>query len=641
MPVTELTENSMLFSSSGAKIVRYPDPFFDLANNYIPKNIKSLFKFCRNFFFTNSFLRNVITKLTEYPITDILYDTALEEKVKNDYDVMLNDKLKIKPFLIEIGLDYFTMGNVFISLVIPAKRFLKCSVCGEAHTIESIPYKFKNYSFYGVKCPSCKTENVLMHPQDEIVKSADNLKFVRWAPDNIDIEYNPITGSATYYYTIPNKIKNQIIAGNKTILKDIPLAFLDALKLNKKLELDKNNFYHMKYPTIAEEDMGWGKPMILPALKDIYYLQTLRRGNEAIVHEHLVPKKVISPASNGTIDPYSQMNLGQWKSEVQDQVSKWKIDPNHIAIFPIPMQYQELGGNAKMLMLTPEMRFLEETIINSLGVPLEFIKGGTSWTGSSVSLRIVENHFLTYRELLLDFLNYFLIPKLATYLNYPRIKVHFKKFKMSDDSESKQLLIQLNSSGKIDDRTLHEEFGLNHYEIKNSLNMSRTEDREEAVLNAEKQAEAQGRAQMILAKYQARAQKLAQDEIFKYKVELFEDELQKENEAIPEDPFKLIDKLSIELLNLPGNMQSQKLLELSRNMPTTYTLVLERLNQFQTEQLQGPQQIDIATVNQDLGINTPPGGTPPNQKNPGERRSDRIRPKPEKKVGNKTGEPKA
>lgn len=29
-------------------------------------------------------------------------------------------------------------------------------------------------------------------------------------------------------------------------------------------------------------------------------------------------------------------------------------------------------------MLTPEMKFLEEIIINSLGVPIEFIKGGAS-----------------------------------------------------------------------------------------------------------------------------------------------------------------------------------------------------------------------------------------------------------------------
>lgn len=641
MPVSELTA-SFLQNSRGGRVIKYPDPFFDIANNFIPANIKPLFKYCRGFFFTNSFLRNVITKLTEYPITDILYDADIEESIKKKYDVVLKDKLKIKSTLIEIGLDYFTMGNTFVSLSMPIKRFLTCTVCKESHTFEQINYKFRNYTFYAVKCPSCGAYNAEMIPHDEIIKSVDSLKIIRWAPDNINIDYNPVTGNSVYYYTIPGKIKNMILSGKKAILKDIPLTFLQALKNNKKIELDQKNFYHMKFPTLAEEDMGWGKPLIFPALKDIYYLQLLRRGNEAIVNEHLVPKKVISPASGGTIDPFTQMNLGKWKNEVTREVELWKTDPNHIAIFPIPMQYQELGGNAKMLMVTPEMRFLEETIINSLGVPLEFIKGGASWTGSSVSLRIIENHFLTYRELLLDFINYFLLPKLQSYLDLAELKVHFKEFKMSDDSESKQLFMNLNAEGKIDDKTLHEKFGLNHNEIKISLEKSRSDDREEAILTAEKQAEAQGRGLMILAKYQTRAQRIASDEAFKYRVELFEDELNKEQGEIPEDPFKVIDKIAFGLLYLPEGVQSEKLVSLSRNSPVTYSLILERLQQLRAEQESLMMtRNSIAGVNQTQGINTPPGGNPPNKKPIGTRQEDKIAPKPEKTVGNKTGEPKA
>ena len=45
---------------------------------------------------------------------------------------------------------------------------------------------------------------------------------------------------------------------------------------------------------------------------------------------------------------------------MEEQVKKWRNDPNHIGIFPIPIGYQELGGNARALMLTPEMKFLED-----------------------------------------------------------------------------------------------------------------------------------------------------------------------------------------------------------------------------------------------------------------------------------------
>lgn len=122
----------------------YPDPFFDLANNYIPKDIKKLFKYCRNFFYTNSFLRNVVSKLTEYPITDILYESDADEATRKKYDTILNKNLKIKSFLISIGLDYYTYGNAFISSFMRPKRFVKFpSEPDQLYPIEKISYKLK------------------------------------------------------------------------------------------------------------------------------------------------------------------------------------------------------------------------------------------------------------------------------------------------------------------------------------------------------------------------------------------------------------------------------------------------------------------------------------------------------------------
>ena len=116
MPVFPVTESNLTQTESNK--LAYPDPFFDLARNFIPKNIKTLFKFCRTFFYTSGFLRNVVTKLTEYPITDILYDPNTDSATREKYDIALHRKLKIKSFLIEVGLDFFTYGNCFISTTV-------------------------------------------------------------------------------------------------------------------------------------------------------------------------------------------------------------------------------------------------------------------------------------------------------------------------------------------------------------------------------------------------------------------------------------------------------------------------------------------------------------------------------------------
>lgn len=642
MPVTPYNDPDLIGSE---RIVKYPNPFFDLSANYIPKNIKTLFKYCRDFYKTNGFLNNVVTKLAEYPVTDILYDNTIDQKTEKKYNEVLHDILHIKSFLIEIGLDYFTFGNVFISTNLNTKRFLVCSACKYEHQYEDIQFKVKKFEFWGT-CPNpkCMKKDTLFSIKDEVIKSAKNFKLIRWAPENIDIIYNPITARSTYLYKIPSKVRTAILAGNRYVLQDTPVVFLEALKLKKDIELDSKNLYHFKMPALAEEDMGWGTPIVLPALRDIYYLQILRKGNEAIANEHIVPKKVIFPSSQGSIDPFQSMNLGNWRANVEGQIKKWKLDPNHIGIFPIPMGYQQLGGDAKLLNLTQEMRFIEETIINSLGIPLEFIKGGTSWTGSSISLRIVENHFLTYRELLLDFMNYFLLPKINAYLSYGEIKVKFKKFKMTDDAEAKQLSIELNAAGKISDSTLLEEFGFNSMEELEGLKRSRVIALDDAIMQAEKQADAQGKATVIMAKYQAKAEKMLADTKLLLRAEAFQSEIAKENSGMPEDPYKLIEKYAVELFNTPEPAKTQTFAELQFRAPVTASFVLAYMQNLEQEQvamqmqafqvgLQGQALAKGAAENAQAG-----GANPNNKKTVGTREQDKVKVSGEKHKGPTKGQ---
>jgi|APSaa5957512576_1039674.scaffolds.fasta_scaffold00033_95 hypothetical protein len=621
MPVRYLTENDI----DEYKGKKYPNPFFDLSQNFLPRNIKTLFKFCKTFYYTNEILRNVISKMTEYPITDIIYDTSIEPDIKELYAKAFKKEIRLKNLLIEIGLDYYTYGNCFVSAFLKQKRFLACNVCGTEAEIASMRgVKLKKFVFQAI-CEKCGHETP-MNIKDEPLTTISSLKFVRWSPENIDIDYNPISGNARYYYAMPNKIKQGILVGNMAILEDIPAVFLEALKKKKKIMLDNNNLYHFKAPTLAEEDMGWGKPRILAALRLIYYQQTLKRGNEAIANDHIVPKKLISPANTGAMDPYSMMNLGKWRANIEEQVKKWRSDPNHVGIFPIPVQYQELGGNARSLLLTPEMKFLEENVINSIGVPVEFIKGGTSWTGSSISLRIVENGFLTYREDMLDFINYFVIDKIVTLLKYPSIEIQLKKFKMSDDSQSKQLSLQLNELGALSASTLLQDFGYSAVEEEISNTKENSAMIDQGIKKAIREAEAQGQATVIMTRYQARAQKAAEDELLRLRAEVFEKELMEENAGSPIDPYEVIEKYAKTLMFFGPEEQTQAIQEISKTAPVTANLVMERLNYY----MQAAEVSEIGAQGTQ---------TEPNQKTPGQRNSNKVKTGPEKTKGQTRGTP--
>ena len=556
----------------------YPNPFFDLSRFYMPKTIKAMFKYCRWFFYQNEFIHNVITKMTEYPITEVLYDGNIDPEVKQQYDTLFNHHLKMKKFLIEVGLDYYTFGNSFISANMKFKRFLKCKNCGYSDPIQKFQYKFQNYEFKGT-CPSCNLQ-VVFEPSDKYLQTPEYFKFIRWAPENITIDYDEMTGDAKYFYQMNEQTKHGINNGKRELLERVPLLFIDALKHKKKIELDANNLYHLKRPTLAEEDRGWGKPIILPAMKMLYYMQTLRRGNEAIVADHLIPMRSMFPSSQGNLDPFTQLNLGMWRGAVEEQILKWRRDSNHIGVFPIPIGYQSLGGDAKVLMVTPEMTYLEESIINSLGFPTEFIKGGATWTSASVSLRIVENMFMAYREMLTDLLNFFIVPKVQAFLQYPKVQLKFKKLKMSDDPQAKELLLMLAQQGKLSDSLVLDEFG---FDIKENQELRKADQKfanELLISQTEAQAEGAARAQVIEAKWKARAEAAYAEERQRIQEKLFEKQLNEENGTTGQDPSDIIMRLATKLMQMPDEKERNKQLELLRmQRPMTFGFVIQRLQE--------------------------------------------------------------
>lgn len=482
----------------------YPSPFFDIAQTYMPPTVKELFRWCAYFFYKDPMIGSVVTKIAEYPVTDFVYN-AEEKHVRDGWKHVMEDILNLKPFLIEIGLDYSCYGNAFISLNLPFVRWLRCPACKAMFRLsdEDFAYQFRNYQFH-FTCAGCST-NVLGEIMDRPVKDPSGINFVRWDPKNIDIHYNPITGKSKYRYKIPNKIRKAIQEGAREILVDIPAVFLEAMRQNRDIALSDQNLFHFKRPTLAEQDMGWGKPMIIHSMGRMFYLYVLRRAQEAIALQRILPLEFIFPQANATQDPYQHVNLSTWQGTVQEEIRKWRIDPNYISVVAVPLGFERLGGDGRALLLGPEIEVTNKEITGGMGVPLEFVFGGLSWSGSSVSLRTLENHFLMYRRLLLRFVNW-VKNRVRLYLGLPDIEIGFTEFKMADDIQRKQIVIQLNAANKISDHTMLTELGFDYDDELNMIEKEAEQRNRIQSMTMKAQTEAQGEASIVQARYQARAQ---------------------------------------------------------------------------------------------------------------------------------------
>lgn len=498
---------NLLLGDRGAG--RYPNQFFDLSQQYMPPTIKELFRWCTFYYYNSPLIGSSITKISRYPITNLIYEDE-HDSVRELWAKIFDRELKLKDQLLEVNLDYHVYGNAFVSLHLPFTRFLVCRLCKHREPISQWDWNFDsgNFEFRG-KCNRCDDVTNL-DVSDVPYKDRKKVRMIRWNPENIYVKYNEYTGRRIYMYSVPYKLRNAIQRGDRDILEDIPLIVLKALKERRMIRFNEDNFKHLRRPTLAEQDQGWGKPLIIHVLKDMFYLYTLRRAQEAIAMEHIVPFDIIYPMPNAQQDPYIHVNLANWRSEIENVIKRHRRDPNFKAVVPIPVGFGRMGGDGKAMMLTPELNYLTQTIVGGMGIPQEFLFGGLNYTGSSISLRTLENDFIQNRSQLLD-LVLWIKDKIRIWTGAPNIKnIKFADFRMADDVQRNQQLIGLNAQQKVSDQTLLTELG---YDWEQEQRKMLEEAHFRNYLNdliAKGSAKTQGEAQLIQFNYQQKIQELSE-----------------------------------------------------------------------------------------------------------------------------------
>lgn len=486
--------------------LRYPSPFFDIGHTFLPESFSKLFKWCRYYFLTNPLINAVTYKMAEYPITPLIFEIEDIDTRKKWEDISENI-LKLRAFQIEVGLDYHCYGSAFVTIHFPFLKYLICTECKHEVLANTASYKFHNLKFH-LSCDKCKT-TAEAKEKDHYIRNLEGIKLIRWNPEYIKPEHNELTGHTDYFFDIPQTVKNDILMGKRHVIENIPEKYLDALRQSKTLKFNEGQVFHLKRPTIAQKDMGWGMPLILPVLKDAYYLQILRKAQEVIAQSFITPLRIIFPqAGSADSSPYSTTDLGSWRRRIETEIAKWRQDPGYISVMPLPVGNESIGGEGKALMLHQEMRAWSEQIVAGLHVPIEFVFGGLSYSGSNVSMRMLENQFLGYRLMQHVMVNDFILGRIAVFMGWPKPQTRFKRFKMADDLQRSALVFQLNQAMKISDTTLLDDLD---YDVVQEEKFKHVEMSKQMANQRKMQLAAatlQGEVSVVAAKFQIIAQKL-------------------------------------------------------------------------------------------------------------------------------------
>ena len=429
----------------------YPAAFFDPLAMQTVMDPKILIQWSRFFYDWHPIVRAAIQGMSEYPITDFIFETD-NSQVRKNYEDIFN-KVDLRGTLISMSLSYFIAGECYATLLMPFLRRLKCPNCGKEYTVDSAQIAKGNSKGFRINCGECLST---VEPKviDTPTQNAADIRVITWNPLQITVEHDELTNTSEVYYDVPPKVKERIVQGNKEALKRYPMVVIQAALSNKQVKLASDKLICMKRPGHSSTYLkGRGQPLVTPVLKWLFHSLLLIRGQDALAIDQILPWTIISPAANAGVDPTGDTDLGAWKDNVMREHDRWKKNPLSKSIMPVPVNAQIVGANGKGLMLNPEIDAANNQILAGMGVPNEFVFGGLQWSGASVSLRMLENKFINHRTLLQRVIDYF-VDAIHTHFGYPNINVKMQSFKMADDVAQKQLLINLASEGKISNKTL-------------------------------------------------------------------------------------------------------------------------------------------------------------------------------------------
>jgi len=480
----------------------YPHVALDPAYLSGITDIKTIYPLCR-YFLSNPLIFAAIWKFSAYPITRILFDTS-DDWMKERADSIFNRTLQLREFLFMLGLNYHAFGNSYYSIKLPTKKILNCTYCGHDTVAGEKNFEYRG-GVYRVKCYNCRRKNKAI-ARDIAVQSVNDIALTRWDPSLIDtvyIPYMPKGQAYRYYLTIPAQIKNKVRLGDTRVIANLPESFIKAIKDNKRLE-SKGGIRHMRRPSFSRgtRDDGLGIPVMFASLQLGLTFQLLMKHLEAAIIDHTLPYRAISPKT-GRAAELTGISVTEATDALEEYLAEVRKNPNFIGVVP-PFDSVFIGGQVDPLKIIKDFQAFFDILIAGLGFPREFVFGGLSWSGSSVSMRMLENSANDYRASLKVELRY-IVETVLRFMNLPIVEADLEKFKMADDLQRAAFDSNLAREGTLSWETVLEE--RDHDPI---LEKERLENQFDGDLKRLRQqrtmmARANGEASIESAKYQAKS----------------------------------------------------------------------------------------------------------------------------------------
>lgn len=342
-------QNRMTKASLGRNISMSPPtfyhPLFQSTNMMLPRDRRERNEWCRHFYRTEPIIATALDLHTEFPISDFS-NVCSDPYIKKFFDYMAFEKLDIINLLLDIGLEYWKIGDVF-------------------------PFGQLN-------------ESTGMWD-----------KFVILNPDYINIQTS-IMAEEPIIELIPDSQIREIINSGPSgewaeIYNQLPSDMVQQVQTGRNVRLDSRLVSHIAHK--ASQYETWGTPIMMRCFKTLIYKDKLRQAQDAIANRHITPIRVAKIGQPGEPMP-AQEDLDSFR----DTLMMADGDPSQFIVYHYGLQFDYVGSTGKILPLNQEFDYIQRELMDALSINQAMLNGeGPSYANAQVGFDTLARRYMAYR----------------------------------------------------------------------------------------------------------------------------------------------------------------------------------------------------------------------------------------------------
>lgn len=348
-----LMNNTKMLGSS------FYHPLFQSYNMLLPRDRRERNEWTRHFYRTNEIVASAIDFHTEAPISNFSLQCP-DEDIKEFFEYMLFDKLNINELLLNIGLEYWKIGDVF--------------PFGQLDEVEGIWDSFTMLN-----------------------------------PDYINIVSNSLANEQQIELVPDEQIKTIVEAGPSGQYKDLyaqlPSDIIRSIKSGRNIKLDNRLVTHIAHKASPYET--WGTPLMMRCFKTLIYEDKLRQAQDAIATRHIFPIRVAKIGAPGEPMP-TQEDLDSFR----DVLLEADQDPNYFIVYHYGLQFDYVGSAGKILPLQQEFDFTTKKLLSGMCIS-EALLNGEGYDGARVGMEALMKKYMSYRLRLENWVRYKVLKPIA------------------------------------------------------------------------------------------------------------------------------------------------------------------------------------------------------------------------------------